>query len=155
MTFCYNYQLTISNFYENSQFNLNDINEEIINNLKEKANKLNDIYKNSKMTKVELYCKKMERIQTAPKKENDFNKIAANNYTEKLLLFMFSVDPNLEAFYIYSTCNTLKEIKYEMNKTFGLYDPYLVKIERLFIKYFVNQEEKDKINEEIERRVFK
>ena len=107
------------------------------------------------MTKIEKYCKKIERIQTAPKKENDFNKISTNTSIEKLLLFMFSVDPDFEAFLIYSSCNTLKEIKYEMNKTFGLYDPYLVKVERIFIKYLLNEEEKNKINEKVEIRVFK
>ena len=159
MPYCYNYQLAIENFYENNiidlKYDLDYIDEEIINKLKEKSNILNNMFNHSKMTKLEKYCKKMERIKTSPKKENDFNKIATSNSTEKLLLFMFSVDPNFEAFLIYSTYNTLKEIKYEMNKTFGLYDPYLVKVERAFIKHLLNEEEKNKINEEIERRVFK
>ena len=68
---------------------------------------------------------------------------------------MFSVDPNFEVFYIYSTYNTSKDIKEEIIDKFGVYDPYLIKVEKLFIKKLLTQEEQNKINEEIERRVFK
>ena len=159
MPFCYNYQTIIKNFYINNQINLaecfNYINEDRIKILKEKAHILNKTYISPKLTKVEKYCKRIERIETAPKIENDFNKISTNNSLEKLLLFVFSVDPNFEAFYIYSTCNTMKEIQYEMNNTFGLFDPYLIKIEKQIIKFLLNEEEKENINKEIEKRVFK
>lgn len=159
MPFCYNYHLTLGHFYENNVIDikedLNNINEEIINKLKEKSIILNNMCNNPNFTRIEKYCKKIERIETASKTENDFNKISTNNSIEKLLLFMFSVDPNLEAFIIYSTCNNVKEIKYEMNKEFGLYDPYLIKVERIFVRYLLNQKDKEKLNEEIGKRVFK
>ena len=155
MSTCYNYKSVINNFYINSKINFSILDEEKINLLKEKANHLNKSFENTKTTKIDRYCKTIEKIQTAPKRKNEFNNFSTDNDTEKILLFMFSVDPNFEVFYIYSTYNTSKDIKEEIIDKFGVYDPYLIKVEKLFIKKLLTQEEQNKINEEIERRVFK
>lgn len=155
MSTCYNYKSVINNFYKDNKINFSLIDEEKINLLKEKANYLNNSFKNTTITKIDKYCKTIEKIKTAPKRKNEFNNFSTDNDTEKLLLFMFSIDTNFEVFYIYSTYNTIKDIKEKIIDKFGVYDPYLIKVEKLFIKKLLTQEEQDKINEEIERRVFK
>ena len=68
---------------------------------------------------------------------------------------MYSVDPNFEATIIYGVENNTKSIKEKLTQKFGIYDPNLIKIEKFVITNFLNQKQKDEINEEIENRIFK
>ena len=86
------------------------------------------------------YVKKMRRLNKRP---------------EKYILFMFSVDPTFEALKIYGETNHITEAKRKMCNFFGVYDSKLIKIEKEFIKLFLSEKEKQEINEEIEKRVFK
>ena len=78
-----------------------------------------------------------------------------NTGAEKLLLYILSVDPELEALLIYNTYNTRKEIKEKLIEKFGVYDPNLAKIETQYVKRFLSADKQNKINKEIERRVYK
>lgn len=100
-------------------------------------------------SKLVNYVKKMRRLN---KKTENYN---INNDAEKYILFMFSVDPNFEAIKIYGETNHITETKRKMCNFFGAYDSKLIKIEKEFIKLFLSEKEKQEINEEIEKRVFK
>lgn len=100
-------------------------------------------------SKLANYIKKMRRLNKNPLKYN------INNDAEKYILFMLSVDPTFEAIKIYGETNHINETKTKMCNFFGAYDSKLIKIEKEFIKLFLTQKEKDQINEEIEKRVFK
>lgn len=155
MSTLYNYQITINNFYKDSKLSFKIINEDIINDLKEKANNINKFceYKYPKTNKIEKYIKILELVQTS---SGGFDKLLfkTNSNTEKYLLFMFCIDPNFEAFLVYSTYNNIKEIKYTMIETFGIYDPKLIQIEKHFIKYFLTKKEKKNLDDKIKKRVF-
>ena len=100
-------------------------------------------------SKLVNYIKKMRRLNKNPLKYN------INNDAEKYILFMLSVDPTFEAMKIYGETNHINETKIKMTSFFGAYDSKLIKIEKEFVKLFLPQKEKDEINEEIEKRVFK
>ena len=100
-------------------------------------------------SKIVNYVKKMRRLNKNPLNYN------INNDAEKFVLFMLSVDPTFEAIKIYGETNHINETKRKMCNFFGVYDSKLIKIEKEFIKLFLSQKEKDKINEEIEKRIFK
>lgn len=100
-------------------------------------------------SKLVNYVKKMRRLNKNPENYN------VTNSTEKYILFMLSVDPTFEAIKIYGETNHLNETKRKMCNFFGVYDSKLIKIEKEFIKLFLSQKEKELINEEIEKRVFK
>ena len=135
-------------FYKNfNSFNLKNIGDKKILELKSLAPYLLD--EDSKTSnKFINYIKKMKRLI----REDKYKKYTDN---EKYLLFMFSVDPSLEAFKIYGECDRLDETKAKMGLFFGAYDSKLIKIEQEFIKRFLSKEELNKLNEEIEERVFK
>lgn len=73
---------------------------------------------------------------------------------EKYVLFMLSIDPNFEALKIYEESNNIKEIKKKMINYFGVYDKNLIEIEKEFIKVFLSDKEKQKLDEEIKKRIF-
>lgn len=68
---------------------------------------------------------------------------------------MFCIDPEFEAFMIFNECNTTKEIRTKLELKFGIPDINLAKIEKEFIKNFLKEEEKEKIDEEINKRIWK
>lgn len=136
-------------FYKNfSATKFNTLNDNKILKLKGIAPNLleEEAITNSKLVN---YIKKMRRLNKTPLKYN------VNTDAEKYILFMLSIDPTFEAIKIYEETNHINEIKLKMTNFFGVYDSKLIKIEKEFIKLFLSEKEKEQINEEIEKRVFK
>jgi hypothetical protein len=135
-------------FYKNfNSFNLKNIGDKKILELKSIAPYLlNEEAITS--NKFVNYIKSMKKLI----KENKYKKYTDN---EKYLLFMFSVDPTLEVLKIYGECDKVDQTKLKMGAFLGVYDSKLIKIEKEFIKKFLSKEELNKLNEEIEKRVFK
>ena len=105
--------------------------------------------KNIDCEKYKRYKKIMGEIKISRRKFN------INSEAEKFILFMFCVDPTFEAFKIYSECNKIEEIHNKMMNKFGIYDKYLISIEKYFIKHFLSEKKQKEINEEIEERSYK
>lgn len=153
-----NYEKILNTFYRNCTINNNDISKEKIDQIIEKSKDINMLYnyEHYKPTKLRRYIKIMETIHSnyregIPTK----SKFSSTSITEKLLLFMFSVDPDFEAFIIHSSEDTIREIQNKIEYKFGIYDKNLVKIERFFIKYFMSQKKQQDIFEEVDKRAFK
>ena len=147
-----NLGLHINSFYEKyHELKINDISKDKIDELKKASIDLSYYFNEcfDYILKIQKYVRVLEKIITSSKK------LGANNSTEKLLLFMFIVDPNLEVIKIYEEENNLKNIKPRIQKQFGVYDHNLIKIERWYIKNVLDKESKKQIEDEIERRVFK
>ena len=149
-------------FYKDLDINFNEIDLKKLLELKTKGKKLNRFYTHADEPEniVQRYCRIMEMIHTSYKgNENGTNPLAnyaiTNTSAEKLLLYMLSVDPELEALIIYNSCNTRQEIKEQMTSKFGVYDSKLAKIETHYVKRFLSTDKQNKIIEEIERRVYK
>ena len=133
----------IINFYKDiDNLNFDDLNEHKIIELYNMKDYLLEKMSNYKIIN---YINKIKRLE----KSNTFNT------TEKFILFMFSVDPNFEAFKILGEYNKLNEIKLAMILNFGIYDKNLFTIEKFYIKHFFSKKEKEDINNEIEKRAFK
>ena len=112
----------------------------------------------AKKTIIKFYenFEKLTFENTNDKKILNLKNLAPNLLEEeKFILFMFSVDPTFEAIKIYGECNHINQLKQKMISFFGLYDSKLITIERNFIKNFFSEKEKEIINDEIEKRVFK
>lgn len=150
-------------FYENTVTDFNDIDFKNLIQIIRKAKKLNNFFRNNNMPNMNIirrYAKIMELIYNNQNKDNNninnFSKYArTNSVSEKLLLYMLSIDPNFEALIIFESCNTTKEIKKNIELKFGVYDPNLIKIEKHYLKRFAGNIKKEQMNEEIEKRVFK
>lgn len=137
-------------FYNNRSINFKNITIEKIKELKELSTLTSNILNSNKFnTDAENYVKLMNNIRL------NYKKYGIQSDAEKLILFMFSIDPTFEAAKIAGECNRTDEIKYKMINKFGLYDKNLIKIENFFIKYFLSEKYKKYINDEIERRAFK
>lgn len=142
----------IQSFYKDlNGTSFKGINKEKLIELLNNSKNLNRFFNNNntKIQKHGKYVKIMNKIKTNPKS------FGAYTEAEKFLVFMFSVDPNFEAAKIHGAYNTTEEIKLEMEKHFGLYDSKLIIIENFFIKNFLSEKTRNKINEEIEKRAFK
>ena len=142
-------QSDLDSFYSNlNDTNFIKINVDKLNQLKQDSKELNKFYNNP----YTHYLKKLRYIKT-------MNRIKTNQelteQAEKFILFMFSVDPEFEAFKIYSECNTTDEIKIKLIKKFDIVDKNLIKIEKFFIKNFLSEKKKKEIEKEIKERVFK
>lgn len=138
----------IKDFYKYlNNANFKEINLKKLIELKTKAKTLNNFYnyEEENYGKGDRYAKVMDKIKTRPGMSKE----------EKYLLFMLSVDPDFEAFKIYSECNKTEEIKTKMIYKFGVFDQYLVIIEKFYIKRFLSEKKRNEINEEIEKRIFK
>ena len=147
----------INTFYKNSKPNYKDIDIKKILILKEKAKKLNKLFNSEqfKRTKEYRYIKIMEIIYTNYRENKPFvSEFATTTVAEKFFLYMFSLDPELKAAIYHASSNTKKEIEKLMMNEFGVYDPNLVKIERIYIKYFLGSKRKEEIEEEINRRIY-
>lgn len=148
----YNLQNNINSFYSSiKKQKFNELTKEEILRLKKESFELNNFFNytiNSNKRNIS-YVRVMEKIKSNTKKYN------LDTGAKQLILLMFSVDPNFEALKIYGEFNKIEDIKKKMQSTFGVYDLNLIKIENLFLKYFCSKETKNKINEEIEKRVFK
>lgn len=148
-----NIDLGFKSFYSRLPLtSFKNINNEIIENIKQNSKKLNDFFNfNNGLFKMDKYLKIMNRIKTCPK---NFN-IPNDDWAQIYLLFMFSIDPKFEIAKIYGSCNTIKEIKFEIERKFGIFDKNIIKLEKFFIKHFFSKSDKEKIDEEIFQRAFK
>lgn len=136
----------IKSFY--SKFDKNDFNK--INYLRiiklQKASiELNQYYNNDSITikRTIKYIKLMNNIKINP------SLYGAKNKAEEYILFMFSVDPEFDAYIIQKTSNTKKEIESKMKKQFGVFDIRLFLIEKYFIKYFATKKFKEEVNQKV------
>ena len=143
------FKVILNSFYKNLDVNFNEIDLKKLLELKSNAKHFNKYFKSDFDSKniVERYTKIMEMIHTSYNgNKNDINPLincrVTNTGAEKLLLYMLSIDPELEALIIYKSYNTLKEIKEQIILKFGVYDPNLVKIESQFIKRFLSTNKK-------------
>jgi len=157
-----NASVTMQTFYNIDKVSFKDINEEKLLSIKNKAKKINKLYlfEGFRKEKADRYLRIMEMINCNYKRINsNDNNINAHYVTtsmaEKLLLFMFSVDPNFEAAIIYSSEDRTIDTKAKLKEKFGVYDINLIKIEKLVIRKFLSEKKRNQINEEIERRAFK
>lgn len=147
-----NYKVDMESFYEklgNTSFK--GLDSKKILTLKIISKDLNKFYNNNNLpiNIVKKYIKIMNSIKTNPKGYR------VNNDAEKYLLFMFSVDPNFEAAKIHGESNNTNETETKMINYFGIYDRKLIILENYFIKNFFNEQKRNEIIEEIERRVHK
>lgn len=146
------YQLNINKFYENIK--IAKFNEVCLKRRLEiilLSKQLNKIYNNKRDNhkKANKYVKIMCKI-------NGNKKLYYNtNEADKYFVFMFSVDPDFEAAKIYLEENNFKNIKTKMKNKFGFYDPYLIYIEKYYIKYYMGETKKEKFDEEVEKRIYK
>ena len=144
LEYCYNIMV---NFYKNiDNLNFNELNEKRIIEL---YNMKDSLLEKTSNYKIINYINKMKKFNKNSEKYN------ISNETEKFILFMFSVDPNFEATKILGEYNKLNDIKLAMILNFGIYDKNLFTIEKLYIKNFFSEKEKEDINNEIEKRAFK
>lgn len=146
------YKVDIDSFYKNLKgTSFRGLTSKKLLELKAISNQLNAFYKNNNIPydKVSRYVKIMNRIKTNPKG------YGVSSEAEKFLLFMFSVDPTFEAAKIHGECNKIEETKEKMQNYFGIYDRRLIILENYFIKYFLSEEKRNEIQEEIEKRAFK
>jgi len=146
------YVADVNDFYKNiKNTNFAELNKEKLKELKYNSTILYKLLKNPKLptNKTGKYIKIMNSIKTNPKG------FGATNEAEKFIFFMFCIDPSFEAAKIAGECNTIQELKEKMINYFGIFDKRLIKIENLFIKNFLSKKQKTKIQDEIEKRVFK
>lgn len=142
---------SINSFYKYlKEANFSKLTKEKIGELFETSKSFNKFFnrKDINILKSVRYEKITNRIKMNPKLFNTYEK------SEMYLLFMFSVDPEFEAVKIYGEFNKLTDIKEKMEKKFGIYDPNLIKLEKFFIKYFMDKQKKEQIEKEIEDRVY-
>ncbi|MBQ9071858.1 MAG: hypothetical protein IJY25_01715 [Bacilli bacterium] len=104
------------------------------------------LYRNERYTKI------MNKLRTRPE---EFGINMDNRYAETYILFMFAVDPNFEVAIITGECNRIQEIKNKMVEYLGIYDRNLIKIESYYLRTLATEKKRHKINEEIDKRVFK
>lgn len=157
-----NLDIVFKFFYKDLDVNFMEIDLKKLLELKVKAKKLNNFFKHPDNPEnvVQRYGRIMQMIHTSYNaNKNNINELAncaiTNTGAEKLLLYMLSIDPELESLIIYNSYNTRQEIKDKMLLKFGIYDPNLAKIETQYVKRFLSSDKQNKINEEIERRVYK
>lgn len=144
--------IDINAFYQNLKvIEVGKILPEKLEELQETSKNLNRFFtiNHPGFSKIRKYAKIANRIKMNPKIFKAYTAL------EQRLLLMYSVDPKLEAILIFEESNRIDQIKNNMIAKFGLYDPNLVKTEKWFIKHFLSEENKNKIQEEIDRRVFK
>ncbi len=140
----------VKRFYANRSVSFKGITVERIKELKALAPLAGNILNSNKFnTKAENYARLMNNIRL------NYRKYGIQSDAEKLILFMFTIDPTFEAAKIAGECNKTDEVEFKMINKFGLYDKNLIKIENFFIKNFLSKKYEKSINDEIERRAFK
>ena len=139
----------VKEFYKGESINFQNITDEKISLLKKKSLTYNEIYKNTKGSKLEKYIKIMEM--------HKLSKIHGlfNDDTEKLICFMFSIDPDFEIIKIVNEFNKVSEVKMEIINKFGVFDINMIRLQKYYINHFLPKEEKEKLDEEIEKRIWK
>lgn len=153
-----NQLVTMQAFYNVDKINLSNIDEEKLSSIIERSKKIHKLYLRPefKQRKDERYLKIMELINSNYREKIPVkNHYATTSQAEKFLLFMFSIDPDFEIAIIHATEDRTNDIKIKMREKFGVYDPYLIRIEKAVIKKLLNKEKQSEIYEEIEKRAFK
>lgn len=148
----YSTKADLNSFYNSfHDLEIEDINVDKINEIKQKSEELNYFYEGefSNFSKGVRYVKVLNKIKTNPKKYN------LTNSTEKLLMLMFAVDPSFEAIKIHNEFNKIDDARFDMEKYFGIFDKNLIKIELWYIKNLLDEESKKLLEEEIDKRVYK
>ena len=157
-----NFSILFNSFYKDLKIDFNEIDLKKLLEIKLKSKQLNKYYENEfdKKDKARRYSKVMELIHTNHmRRTNNINCLSnfaiTNTQSEKILLYMLSIDPELNALIIYGTCNKTQDVKEQIKAKFGVYDPNLIKIEKQYLKRFLSEEKKDQMKDEIIKRVFK
>lgn len=153
-----NKQLIMNSFYNVDKVSFKDINFKKLYDIINRAKYINKMFLNKdfRSYKSERYLKIMELIHTNYREGNPVkNEYATTSLSEKLLLFMFSIDPNFEAAIIYGSEDRTFDAKKQIEEKFGVYDINLIKIEKMVIKNFLSETKRNQIYEEIDKRAFK
>lgn len=149
-TYCIKY---IDYFYKDLNVdNLNSIENDRISILRNSGLVLYEkVFKNENicLPKFIKYTKIMNKLNSTPKEYNILNK------EEMYLLFMFAVDPDLNAFVIHSVANRKPKLKHDMEKEFGVYDANLVRIEKFYISNFMKEDNKKVLYKKIDGMIWK
>jgi len=116
--------------------------------LKAVSKQLKEEFKRIDDLKCNKYIKLMNRIRTNKKGYN------ITNDAEMYILFMFTIDPNFEMAITFCSQNRIEEIKKDSENKFGLYDPFLIQIEKFYIKNFLSKEKRNEVEEKIIKRIF-
>ena len=153
-----NQLITMQTFYNVDKISFKDIDNSKLLNIIDQSKRINKLFltEEFRSCKSERYLRIMELInsnyrENIPVKSH----YATTSLAEKFLLFMFSIDPEFEIAIIYATEDRIYNIKKQIREKFGVYDPYLIKIEKAVIKKFLSKEKQNEITEEIEKRAFK
>ena len=159
MSFLGDYGKILQKFYKDlDNVDFKNISEEKLNELKEKSIFINNLYhsKSFDESKSVRYMKILEKIICNCRKNPAVNtRFTTFTKEEMFLLFLLSIDPELEAAKIFGSFNKIIETKYESEKNFGIYDIGLVKLEKIYMKTFLTDEKRKEIEDEIEKRAFK
>ena len=149
----YSYIVDINSFYKD--FNGADFSKVQPDRIAEIANKVEKVNSRRINCSCSLYkgARKYTNIMNHVRMNPKFYDLRSKE--EVYFLFMFCVDPEFEAFMIVNEYNTMKEIKEKLLTRFGFPDTNLPKIEKEFIKNFMKKEEREKIKEEIDKRIWK
>lgn len=145
-------------FYSNIETNFDNIDNEKRLEIIERAKKIKTIVDNKYkyLSKGKRYICLMDLLRINYSKTRRLNSIyASNSEDEKLLLLLYSVDPNFEAAIIAGTENKLNDVKVQMEYRFGVFDPCLIKLENYLIKNFISKEQKEIIENTINEKAFK
>lgn len=150
--YLYDTDIDLNAFYCNlNKAKFSELNAKRILTLKYISKDLNKYLNNDydRLPRDGRYLKIMNKIKMNPKL------FGIENYAEKFILFMFSVDPDFEAAITYGECNKISDVKRLMKRKFGVFDMNLIKLEHYYMKHFMSKSKKEEINNEINNRVFK
>ena len=141
----------IISFYKNfSDTKFEKIKAKKLIELKLASKKLNNYFDNcNEYNKKSKYIRLMNKFKTNPKGYNITNDL------EKYILFMYSVDPKLEATYMYASVNKIQDVKIDMVKKFGVFDPNLVLIEKYYILNILGPKKKKEVLDKVEELSFR
>lgn len=134
------FQTDLNSFYKNlnnTDFEEVDVLELL--DIKERAKKLNEFFTNkiSDCLKFRRYIKILNTIKTNPKYK-------CQSKAGYYYMLMFAIDPNLEIAKIHIKNKDLIKSKLEIKQNFGLYDPYILKVEKEYIKRMSKSKENQK-----------
>ena len=150
--------LTMKSFYDVNRIDVSNIDNVKLQKIIEQSKRINKMFLNNKFmkNKNERYLRIMELIHGSYRENIPVNnEFATTSQAEKFLLFMFSIDPNFEIAIIHASEDRINDIKIRIREKFGVYDPCLVKIEKIVIKRLLTKEKQTEIYDEIEKRAFK
>lgn len=153
-----NQLVTMQTFYSVDKINFKNIDNNKLLSIIETSKRINSLYLDEtfRSCKSERYLRIMELIHSNYSQTREVkNHYATTSQEEKFLLFMFSIDPNFEIAIIHASEDKSYDIKTKIREKFGIYDPYLIRIEKAVINRLLSNEKKNEIYEEIEKRAFK